>query len=38
MLLSKIKNKILNVIVAPLFVEDGNGGFVTIFAKEKCID
>ena len=33
MSLKEIKSNIENVVVAPFFVEDGNGGAVTIFAK-----
>ena len=33
MALSNIQNSINKVIVAPLFVEDGNGGAVTVFAE-----
>jgi hypothetical protein len=33
MSLENIASKINMVIVAPLFVEDGNGGAVTIFAN-----
>ncbi len=33
MALSKINFPISQVVVAPLFVEDGNGGAVTVFAK-----
>lgn len=33
MTLSKINSKLLKVVVAPLFVEDGNGGAVTVFAE-----
>jgi arylformamidase len=32
MAISHVKNKIRSVVVAPIFVEDGNGGAVTIFA------
>jgi len=32
MALGHIKNNIRSVVVAPLFVEDGNGGAVTVFA------
>lgn len=35
MSLSRIKNKLESVIIAPFFIEDGNGGAVTIIAKTK---
>ena len=35
MSLKLIKNQINWVIVAPLFVEDGNGGAVTVFANQN---
>ena len=33
MMLCELPDKINKVIVAPLFVEDGNGGAVTVFAE-----
>jgi arylformamidase len=35
MFLSEIKSNLESVIVAPFFIEDGNGGAVTVIAKTK---
>lgn len=37
MSLKSLKNQINWVVVAPLFVEDGNGGAVTVFANQKSL-